>query len=435
MSNYLAIATVTATLNQLLNGIENDVVGVTITNQPPDVVITDTPRDILNIFLYHITQSTAYRNLDQPARSSDGSLIKKPQLGLNLHYMITAIAAGNDDLKAHQILSSGMRILHENPVLTRDLIRQTIQNIPSLSTSDLADQLEQIKITPQSISIEEITKLWSSFFQTNYRISATYEATIVILDSIYNSIQRLPVFAPRITNIVFRPPVIHKIVPQPPVIEYLSPTSTPSLSLIGQSFLTENIKVQIDDNYDNSIILIPLLSSISEKKVDIILPNALISGISTDVITPGIKTVRIVQDLNPIINPKDPTMHKGFESNIMPFIVVPKIDIQTPIHVARGDKLTLNFYPSILPKQKISFLFNDYEILIPQSDHQNPINQIKFTVPTTIPTQPGKNPPPFPSGNLLLRMRVDGVDSLLQIDHDENSSTYGQYISPIVTVT
>ena len=51
-----------------------------------------------------------------------------------------------------------------------------------VSVSDFAKQIGQIKISPEFLSMEEISKIWS-VLQTNYRPSATYNASKVLNES------------------------------------------------------------------------------------------------------------------------------------------------------------------------------------------------------------------------------------------------------------
>ena len=44
-------------------------------------------------------------------------------------------------------------------------------------------------------------------------------------------------------------------------------------------------------------------------------------------------------------------------------------------------------------------------------------------------------PATFPTGDYLLRLRVDGAESPLETDTDPNSPTFNQYIGPKVTIT
>src|SRR5947199_7168098 len=94
MSNFLAIATVTATLRQLLeNTAAKDVTDheVMVTTERPSGTVSgaEDPRTRINIYLYQVTPNAAWRNADLPTRRSDGSLIQRPQVALDLHYMIS----------------------------------------------------------------------------------------------------------------------------------------------------------------------------------------------------------------------------------------------------------------------------------------------------------------------------------------------------------
>jgi hypothetical protein len=59
-------------------------------------------------------------------------------------------------------------------------------NLPAalraLADCGLADQLEQIKITPEYLSTEEMSKLWTAV-QSHYRPTAAYMATVVLIES------------------------------------------------------------------------------------------------------------------------------------------------------------------------------------------------------------------------------------------------------------
>ena len=137
MSNSFAIATVTATLRDVLQGeIDSDISGVEVTLRSPGII--QNPKDILNLFLYQVTPNNGYSNLDLPSRSYNGDLTKKTILGLDLYLLLTAFSE-TDDLKAHRIIAIAMRTLHENPVLTREAIHHSIIGLPEeeSDTSDL----------------------------------------------------------------------------------------------------------------------------------------------------------------------------------------------------------------------------------------------------------------------------------------------------------
>src|SRR5262249_44357447 len=43
-------------------------------------------------------------------------------------------------------------------------------------------QIERVRITPQPLSVDEMSKLWTTF-QTQYRISMAYEVAVVLIES------------------------------------------------------------------------------------------------------------------------------------------------------------------------------------------------------------------------------------------------------------
>jgi hypothetical protein len=422
MSNYFAIATVTEALHQLLlKKSPGDTTSVDVSVEPPDLAIKyDHPNPTLNIFLYQVTLNMGYRNSDLPARNIEGVLVKRPLLGLDLHYMITAL--GPNDLQAQMALAIAMRILHETPVLTRDFISQTIQNTEILKDSDLADQIERVKITHQNLSLEEMTKLWSSFFQTNYRISTTYQATVVLLESKKQTKPTLPVLTPQLKMIAFNQPLIQQV--QPQILEY-NPNANTILTLTGLNFQADDVTVQIGDQKT----VTP--SSNSDTKITITIPND---------ITPGVKAVQIIQSLKLGVG-SNLTSHKIFKSNVVAFVLAPIItkingniiNGPNPIAVSKSADLVLTFAPSVAQSQKVSFLVGDYELLLPQRNSQIPVNELSALL--------SSNPlllqsiTDDPTKTYLLRIRVDGAESLLTVDKDQTSTTYSQFIFPAITVT
>ena len=85
MSNFLAIATVTAALQQLLQGpVKNAVNSATVGFARPDGS-SGQQTALVNLYLYQVTPNAAYRNADTPTRRLDGTLVQRPQVALDLH--------------------------------------------------------------------------------------------------------------------------------------------------------------------------------------------------------------------------------------------------------------------------------------------------------------------------------------------------------------
>jgi hypothetical protein len=91
MSNYLAIATVTATLYDILTQSAQEVVpGARVTmDRPSDMANDWSGRSRINLYLYQITPNAAWRNADLPTRRSDGAIVHSPQAAVNLQYLLT----------------------------------------------------------------------------------------------------------------------------------------------------------------------------------------------------------------------------------------------------------------------------------------------------------------------------------------------------------
>ena len=198
MSSASGIAAVTAVLKDLLNNglIAQDAAAVlgdvTVTALTPDR-ITQTTTSQLNLFLYLVMPNLGWRNVGQPSRAADGTLISGPPLALDLFYLLSSYGA--KDLHAEILLGYAMKLLHETPVLSSDAIRGALSpsyevngapgippELQDLFSSGLADQIEQIKITPNYLNSEEMFKLWMGI-QSPYRLTMSYHVSVVLIDS------------------------------------------------------------------------------------------------------------------------------------------------------------------------------------------------------------------------------------------------------------
>ena len=199
MSNALAIASVTRLLKDLLNDtlINGDVSGdtgtdVVVSALPPDRVLDrlgENQPGQLNLYLHRITPNPALANSDLPTRDARYGIVTRPRLALDLHYLLTAYS--EQELHAEILLGYAMEMFHETPVLARNMIRAALEgNVsggilpPAFQNTDparLADQLELIRITPQPLSMDDMSKLWTSF-QTHYRTTVAYMVSVVLIE-------------------------------------------------------------------------------------------------------------------------------------------------------------------------------------------------------------------------------------------------------------
>lgn len=206
MSNYLAIATVSYTLAEVIQPSLQSVVpsaSVRI-GRPESTERLGTSFVGANLYLYRVEPNSAFRNADLTTRDSSGALLHRPQAALDLFYLISFY--GNDlQLETQRMLGSTVALLHAQPVLTRERIREAIEHnarsaTPFLAQSDLDRQVELVRLTPQSLTLEELSKLWTVFFQVTHALSISYQASVVLIES-----DGTPREVPRVTDVKVAP--------------------------------------------------------------------------------------------------------------------------------------------------------------------------------------------------------------------------------------
>jgi hypothetical protein len=195
MSNYLAIATVTATLRDILQSAASTVVpGATVTTQRPEKAGNGNQNKAgVNLYLYQVAPNAAWRNSEivirrpnpqAPDNRSKDTVELHAQVPLNLHYLLS-FYGDEQKLEPQRLLGSTVSTIEAQSIISLKVIRAAIQNNANLAQSDLDFQIEHIepiKLTPLSLSLEELSKLWSVFFQVPYALSLAYEASVVLIE-------------------------------------------------------------------------------------------------------------------------------------------------------------------------------------------------------------------------------------------------------------
>lgn len=388
MSNALAIAATTLTLQNLLRGA---VPSNNVSLQPPDKARNGGSGDQLNLFLYQTLQSPAWRNAEMPRPVKTGET-GPPPLALNLHYLITAY--GENEAKSHEVLGKAMRILHDHMLLSADDIKNATQS--ELPSSDLHSQVERIRITPLQMSLEETSKLWSGF-QTNYRLSAAYEVAVILIESTRPSTSALPVL--RQGKEDRGPFAVASGDPQ--LLEIRTPGNLPGaplgsvLRLLGAN-LEPDLKVRIGNpRLASPFILSPLPGGRSDE-LQVQLPSG--SSANTDWVS-GFYTVALLRNIPPL---------PAWASNEAAFALVPSITV-APLTAPAGDlTLSVTCKPHLRPEQKVLLIFAGQQIppqsITPPATPADP-TVLQFLVPGV-----AQNPDGYP-----VRLRIDGVDSLPMI--------------------
>jgi Pvc16 N-terminal domain len=391
MSNALAIAATTATLRELLLKAK-DLAGVAnldVTTQPLDVASESESTAQLNLFLYQTVVNGGWRNLDMPRQVRPGETAAPP-LSLNLHYLITAYGrdVGSDkDVLSDRLLGAAMSLLHDHSVLSRNEIVEVHE------PSGLADQFERLRITPLPMGVEDMSKLWT-IFQTEYRISAAYEVTVVLIDSRRSPPSPLPVLkrgkedrGP--TAVVGGAPNLREIrLPRSQSAASLGE----EITIVGGQLTTDATKVRFKNLREKDPISLDPAAGATPDEIAVGIPNA-----AQDVLdwTPGFYTIALVQQRSdmPIV------------SNELAFALAPRITVTptsatlSPLPVQKEDlTFDLTCEPNVLPSQRIVLLFGGRQITVPAV--AGPTTKLKITVPNV------------ERGKYVVRLRVDGVDSI-----------------------
>ncbi|MCK0195360.1 DUF4255 domain-containing protein [Ancylobacter sp. 6x-1] len=151
----------------------------------------------VNLFLHHVTPNPAWRNACEPVRDSRGRRRNSNPLVLDLHYLLSAHGT---DIDREFGLGVAMHALHQAAIVPRPLIRFALGKLASdanpkrkiLAGEALADQVEQVTVTQQSLDIDAMTKIWTAT-QAPYRPSAGYLVTTVFLEDERASLEAPPV--------------------------------------------------------------------------------------------------------------------------------------------------------------------------------------------------------------------------------------------------
>ena len=127
----------------------------------------------LTVFLYSISPAAEYRNeLEIPGLAIDDEPVSSP---VNLYYLVTAFSTLQDptsrSLDAQLLLGQAMRVFFDNGILTGSLLE-----------GDLPRD-EELRLSLQPITIEDLTRIWSVFPETALQPSVSYLVTPVRIRS------------------------------------------------------------------------------------------------------------------------------------------------------------------------------------------------------------------------------------------------------------
>jgi hypothetical protein len=394
VSNPVAIAATTLTLQTILQTAivndpsDTDLTDTTVTILPPDKARSNSSANQLNLFLYQILPDAAWRNMNIPNQVMPGET-GNPPLALTLHYLITAFGKDNDTTLpyGHHLLGKAMSVLYDHALLGPDEIRTYAT--PSFPANNLDQQIERVRITLQPLTLDEIAKLWSGLV-TQYRLSVGYEVSVMLIDSTQPKKTPLPVLTRGPADKGF--PSQASLTPSLPTLSQILFPNAQVAARLGDTLVFNGFNL---DGADVGLVFNhPLWTSTVEiapqpggtaTQVSVVIPN------SPAAWPAGFYTVSLMV--------KRTGENYRRTTNQLSFGLAPKITI-APITAAGPDvTYIVTCSPEVWVRQKAVLLLSDQEL-----------NPQPFTTQTSTLTFNAQN---VSAGDYFVRLRVDGIDSLL----------------------
>lgn len=397
MSNVNAVAVATEGLKKILDDAiqlagSTTIAGATITSVRPHAI----PSTFVgvNVFLHQVVPNTAWRNDDLPTRRGDGELIRRPQLALDLHYLLTF--AGDDaTLEPQRLLGATLTGLHAHPVLTETDIQDLIDNAAPGSYlrhhNDLASQVDKVRFVITAMSTEELSKLWAMFPQTHYSLCAAVQASVVLMEAPLTAAPRRPVERRGIYTGAPRPPSLTAIAPQ--LTEYtVAPPGggarvRATVRLDGVALTGATTRVRFDDGAP----VAP--ATVTDTALTVAIPDPLRAGVH-------LVTALVGHTFS------SGGVERTFElaSNPVPLVLMPRVTTASPLATSVGGLVTLDVEPPLVSGQRVRVIVGASAIDYQPPLTQPPTVQASFTV---------QLPPEVGAGDHPLRVEVDGASSAL----------------------
>jgi hypothetical protein len=415
VSNYLAIATVTAALRQhLLPAVQTAVAGADVTLARPHAGAsnqTTSEAANVNLYLYQVSPNPAFRNVDLPTRDSNGRLAQKPETGVDLHYLLTFYGS-QQNLEPERLLGNVLKTLHAQPLLDRGLIAQLVTDpsngYPDLGKSDLHRAVEVVKFRPLALSLEELSKLWSVFLQTPYTLSAAYVGSVVLIEDESSAATALPVRIRQIYTDTFRQPLIERVLGDDDALALLQVDSL--LCVTGRQLQGDITRLRIGGKE-----LAP--TAITDSRIELDLATVPASDLRAGPL--GLQVLHYRTEAG--------TPRIAAESNVAPIVLHPRISAvtlgaSTVDGALRDVGIGFDVTPPIPAGHRVGILLNGVGAAAPAS--------YAFTLvpPTVDTTHIDSTIRGIAPGEYLVRIQVDGALSALDTDPD------GRYSTPKVTI-
>jgi hypothetical protein len=359
------------------------------------------PENQVNLFLHQVTHNASWRNVGLASLAADGKTrLTSPPLALDLHYLLTAYAT--DPWQAEALLGYGLLLLHENPVLVRTDITNALQQLNTLyplsalltplGACGLADQLDMIKITPETLGREELAWLWTAL-KADYRPTFPFQVSVVLIEPQQAATLALPVLHRRLKVNPIQPAQILQVLPPPNQIA-AAPTDTVTVTGENLGGVTQ--------------------VSLTNARYGVQYTAAAIAPTATSFTFVPNHTLAGVYQLEAQVT--DASKAVVQTTNTLPIALAPVLSTQ--LATVAGDQVTVAFNPNAAEGQTV--LLTLASTTAPALPFAGSVASLAFAFPFPLPASPA-----------LGRLQVDGATSQVQVDWHAHPPTF---IGPMVTL-
>jgi hypothetical protein len=216
VASYLAIEAASRSLRSLLRDRMQDAVAVTLA--PPDIEPADAAEERrINLYLLEVKEHAQLKNQMPPGAGNPGRY-ERPPLSLELVYLLTthvsSETATDADLTCQRMLGDALGALHDQPILTRQVLAITPRDRPvgaPLLDTDLLDEHEALKVSLHPASLEDYAKVWTALPDAAFRRSVMLTVSLVQISAIVPRVSPRPIQVRRVIADVGRRPVIASV--------------------------------------------------------------------------------------------------------------------------------------------------------------------------------------------------------------------------------
>ncbi len=353
MSNDRAIATVTGVLQARIRSVlaDNGMGGFASSIAAP--ADGDTPGVYLHLF--RVVPDAALQPLDLPTLRSDGSVVQRPRLALNLHYQVSFVTSDdNGDFGAERLAGLVLAEFHARPTLPSGEIAAFIAGrAPGdpLRDSDLDQQEHGVRVSMLAMDLEDQSRLWGMLNQSFHALTVGLEVSAVLIDDVVSPVVSLPVVRPALSVLPGASPVLEDAVSsarKQPIVQLHNAGSmdTESLVLRGRDLVGPQTFVRIGD-----VEFTPTLEQLTSGEIELPLDDA--SGLR-----PGVFGVQVVHRVD--VDP-DPVAESWRESGSSGTIAIALVPTVSPgaVAVDGADTLvTVGLAPAPLEGESMTLLLD-----------------------------------------------------------------------------